>query len=884
MALPHLTNPDVVPDQPLTPDEAARQSRRRRIIRRIAFSLASLIVVTAVAGFFFARHWASQAMHESLPQLDGSIALPGLAAPVSIQRDTHGVPHLRASSLDDLLFAQGFVTAQDRLWQMDALRRHAAGTLAEILGPSLVAHDRLQRTLELRNSAEKALTTLPPDQLHQLERYAAGVNSSIQVQRNHLPIEFRLLRYEPAPWTPRDTLLVALVMFQDLTTSFSSELNREALTAKLPAHLVDDLYPTVTWRDHPPAQPIVDLTAPQKDIPDIPLDESQTRLDKPTLSTTSADLIALQRTLRNPVCDGCFAGSGNWVVSGSHTATGKPILSNDMHLTHNVPGIWYQADLQAPTATGNLHVAGVSLPGVPFIIVGHNEHVAWGFTNLGAEVQDLYIEHVRGNANSAEYESTSGVWKPLLRDREVIHVKNGKDVVIDIAGTQHGTVVTPIISGILPSERRAISLRWIVYDPGALNFAMLGINNAVDGTSLVEAFSAFGGPAQNLVYADDQGHIGYHAIGRIPLRGSVMTPSPISPVPTDALDSTQEWVGTIPYERLPQAVDPTNGILATANSRITPDDYPYPLALNWGAPYRNQRIWKVLTDKSISTKNKLTPADMLALQTDIYSDLDRVIAQRLAYAIDHASKTELTKDKQLHQAADLLRDWNGNVDADAAAPAIVVATRAALWPLLIDPQIVAPAKAQPNPTAQAEGKAQPLPAAALYTWGNKSYAEEWLIMHTPARWLPKNYTTWDDLLAAAVADSLRLAKAPADLSKWQYGQFRQLDIEHPVFGQSALLQRIIGVPTGPGIHSQSGDDATVKQVGHSFGPSERFTADLADLDHSTLNLVLGESANPTSQWFMDQWPAWYNGTTFSLPFSNAAVDAATTHTLTLAPR
>ncbi len=884
MSLPHLTNPDVVPDEPLTPDEAARQSRRRRIIRRFLFSFTLLIVVAAVAGFFFARHWASQAMHESLPQLDGSVTLPGLAAPVSIQRDAHGMPHLRASSLDDLLFAQGFVTAQDRLWQMDSFRRHAAGTLAEILGPSLVAHDRLQRTFELRNSADRALTTLPPDQLHQLERYAAGVNASIQLQRSHLPIEFRLLRYEPAPWTPRDTLLVALVMFQDLTTSFSSELNREALTAKLPAHLVDDLYPTVTWRDHPPAQPIVDLTAPQKDIPDIPLDESQTRLDRPALSTTSEDLIALQQTLRNPICDGCFAGSGNWVVSGAHTSTGKPLLSNDMHLTHNVPGIWYEADLQTPTPTGNLHVAGVSLPGVPFIIVGHNEHVAWGFTNLGAEVQDLYIEHVRGKANSAEYETPSGAWKPLLRDREVIRVKNSKDVVLDIAGTQHGTVVTPIISGILPSEKRAISLRWIVYDPAALNIALLGINNATDGASLVEAFSAFGGPAQNLVYADDQGHIGYHAIGRIPLRGSVMTPSEISPVPTDALDSTQEWVGTIPYERLPQAIDPANGILATANNRVTRDDYTYPIALNWGAPYRNQRIWKVLTDKSISMKNQLTPADMLALQTDIYSDLDRVIAQRLAYAIDHASKPELTKDKRLHEAADLLRDWNGNVDADAAAPAIVVATRAALWPLLINPQVTPQGKSQPNPTAQTEGKTQPLPVAALYSWGNKSYAEEWLIMHTPARWLPKTYATWDDLLATAVADSLRIANAPVDIAKWHYGEFRPLDIEHPVFGQAALLQRIIGVPTGPGVHPQSGDDATVKQVGRTFGPSERFTADLADLDHSTLNLVLGESSNPTSQWFMDQWPAWYSGTTFPLPFSNAAVDAATTHTLTLTPR
>jgi penicillin amidase len=930
MSLPHLTNTDVVPDEPLTPEEAALRAKRRRIFSRIVTTLSTLVILIAVIGFVTTRHWLRQTMSDSLPQLDGSISLPGLTAPVTIQRDTHGVPHIRAASLDDLVLAQGFVTAQDRLWQMDALRRHASGTLAEILGPSLLPHDRLQRTLALRIAADRATATLPPNQLRLLERYAAGVNASIAIQRAHLPLEFRLLRYQPAPWTPRDTLLIGLVMFQDLTTSFPTELNREDLTAKLPPHLIGDLYPVVTWRDHPPTQPVVDLTTPQKDIPDVPLDESQTKLEtpRPVESSTQAlstqatkrvphvpflghgfppvlkssstqptaspeDLLALQQTLRNPICEGCISGSNDWVVSGAHTATGKPLLSNDMHLTHNVPGIWYQADLEAPTPAGELHVIGVTLPGVPFIIVGHNAHVAWGFTNLGATVQDLYIEHTRGAGATAEYESQNGAWKPLLHDHEVIHIKGGKDVAIDIPATQHGTAITPIISGVLPTEKRTLSLRWTIYDPATVNPSFLAINTATDGASLVSAFSTYGGPTQNLVYADDQGHIGYHAVGRIPFRGSVMTPSPISPVPTDALDATQEWVGAIPYDRLPQAIDPPNGILATANARVTPDDYPYPITLNWGSPYRNQRIWKILTDKSISTKNKLTPADMLAIQTDVYSDLDHVIAERLAYAIDHASKPELTRGKsearRLHQAADLLRAWNGNIDADAAAPAIVVATRAALWPLLINPQINSQLSPPPNAVAQTEsgaksGNAQPVLAAALYTWGNKAYAEEWLIMHTPARWLPKNYATWDDLLAIAVSQGLRIANAPADLSKWRYGQFRPIDIEHPVYGQSPLLQRLIGLPTGTGIQPQSGDDVTVKQVGRAFGPSERFTADLANLDHSTLNLVLGESSNPASPWFMDQWAAWYNGTALPLPFTDFAVDATTTHTLTLTPR
>jgi penicillin amidase len=869
-----------------SPEEArsALKVRRRRIFHRLVVIFTALLIVCVTVGSFYGRHWTRQALRDALPQLDGSVSLSGLSAPVTVQRDGHGVPHLRASSVDDLAMAQGFVTAQDRLWQMDALRRHAAGNLAEILGVPLIPHDRAQRTLQIRAAADRALAILPPDQLHLLERYAAGVNASIAAQSTHLPLEFRLLRYVPAPWTPRDSLLIGLVMFQDLTNSFPTQLNREALTALLPSHLVGDLYPVDSWRDHPPAQPTIDLTAPQQDIPDVPLDESQTKLRKPSFPTaTIDDLLALQQTLKNPVCEGCFAGSNDWVVSGAHTATGKPLLSNDMHLAHNVPGIWYQADLEAPTANGELHVSGVSLPGVPFIIVGHNAHVAWGFTNLGAEVQDVAIEHTRGSGNTMEYQSPDNTWHAVIHQQEVIHVKGAKDVLLDVPATQHGGMTTPIVSGMFPSEKRSLSLRWTIYDPANITPSFFAVNTATDGASLVSAFSTFGGPAQNVVYADDQGHIGYHAVGKIPIRGNIATPSPISPVPSDALDATEEWVGTIPYDMLPRASDPPNGILATANARVTSDDYPYPITLNWAAPYRNERIWKVLAARATETKDKLTAADMLALQTDVYSDVDHVIAQRLAYAIDHATKSDFSSEKigakRLHQAADLLRDWNGNVDADAAAPAIVVATRASLWPLLLDPQL----RSQPEIKSDLQPGVHRT-GAALYTWGNKAYAEEWLIMHTPSRWLPSAYSTWDDLLTAAVSKALADNHAPADLAKWRYGQFRPIDIEHPIYSQSPILQRVLDVPTSPGPQPQSGDDVTVKQVGRSFGPSERFTADLSDLDHSTLNIVLGESSNPLSAWFMDQWPAWYHGTTFPLPFSQAAVDAAATHTLTLNPR
>jgi penicillin G amidase len=839
--------------------------RRTPLFIKIVAILIPLFIVLTIAAFFGARHWTRQALHDSLPQLDGTFSIPGLSAPVTVQRDAQGIPHIRAASLDDLIIAQGYVTAQDRLWQMDSLRRYVTGEMAEIVGDSMIPHDRLQRTLQIRAAADRAFAAYPPEQVHLLELYARGVNASMEAQRAHLPIEFRLLRYQPAPWTPRDTIAVGIVLFQDLTTTFPQKLDREALTAKLPPELLADLYPVGSWRDHPPAQPPIDLTAPQENIPDIPLDESQTKLKIPdTLQRTqpisSNDLLTLQQTLKSPTCDNCRAGSNNWTVSGAHTATGKPLLSNDMHLAHSLPGIWYEADLEAAMSNGaDFHVTGVSLPGVPFIIVGHNDHIAWGFTNLGADVQDVYIEHLRGTGDSTEFESPDGTWHRVLHQTETIHVRGHKDITLDIPVTQHGSLTTPIISSIFPSEKRAISLGWTIYDSANIAAApLLYVNSATDWPSFTSAFSTFGGPAQNVVYADDQGHIGYHAVGKIPVRGSLIQPTPISPIPVDALDATQQWTGYIPFDQLPQSFDPPNGILATANSRITPDGYTFPITSNWAAPYRNERIWKVL-----SSKDHLTPADMLALQTDVYSELDHVLAQRFAYAVDHST----TKDKRLHQAADILRNWNGNVDAEASAPAIVDAARDALWPILLNPHL----GANPNATAQ------------LYTWGEKSYAEEQIIMHTPTRWLPTNYANWDELLTDAVNKGLLQARAPFDLNKWQYGKAHPVEIEHPIFAQSPILQRILGMPIGTGIQLQSGDGSTVKQVGRSFGPSERFTADLFDLDHSTLNLVLGQSANPTSPWFLNQWPAWYKGTTYPLPFTKPAVDGATTHTLTLTP-
>ena len=904
---------------------------------RVFCVVVALLALLFAAAFFAGRHFIPIAMRQNLPQLDGSLAVHGLAAPVTVERDARGVPHIHAGSMDDLVFAQGFVTAQDRLWQMDLLRRHAAGQLAAILGRPMLEHDRLQRTRQLRAAADRAIAVLPADQRHWLEVYARGVNASIAAQRDRIPVEFRLLAYRPAAWTPRDSILVELVMFQDLTTGFPQKLAREALAAHLSPELIADLYPVGSWRDHTPGQPMPDVSAPQPELNDIPLDESQSSLRRPSpaATTSPSDLLSLNQTLAlfHAPCSACVAGSNAWAVSGSRTASGKPLLSNDMHLSLSVPELWYEADLQAtnPAPLAAFHAAGITLPGTPFVIAGHNDHVAWGFTNLGADVQDLIVEHTRGTSSGAEYQTASGAWLPVRYQTEVIQVRGSTDVILDVPLTRHGDTDTPIVSSVFPTERRSLSLRWTIYDPANLTDPFFAVNSAADWPSMLAAFADWGGPAQNLVYADDQGHIAYHALGRIPIRGDINNPSPLSPVPTDATApdaALHEWAGYIPFDQLPQAFDPPDGVLATANARVTPDGYRFPITLDWMAPYRTERIYKVLESspervldassvnlpeapaaksansgsattpaaapgpgETLAPIHLLTPADMLALQDDVTSGPDRILAQRLAYAIDHATGP-LKNDPTLHQAADILRKWNGSVDAAAAAPAIVNAARATLWPMLLIPKLAPEAGTQLVQGADLS-KVRNLPADAaqaanlwqLYTWGERESVEEQLITHAPARWLPSAYPTWDDFLAAVVQRGLRNAHAPLDLATWQQGSAFRLDIEHPLFSHATLLARLLlGVPTGTGPQSQSGDTTTVRQSGQAFGPSERFTADLSDPDRTTLNLALGQSGNPASPFYMDQFQSWLRGTTFPLPFTPAATWPTIAHTLTLTPR
>ncbi|HTV14211.1 MAG TPA: penicillin acylase family protein [Acidobacteriaceae bacterium] len=801
------------------------EDARRHPVLRVLVVLA-LLLALAVAGMVVTGGvWLKHKMQSSLPVIDGQELTPGLTAPVTVRRDQHGVPHIQAANMDDLLFTQGYVTAQDRLWQMDMARRMAAGDAAEILGSKLVEHDRMQRILAMRPTAERLMATLDPQNRRYFEDYARGVNQYIRAHGDRLPAEFRLLMYQPKPWQPSDSIVIVLSMVQTLDEHWPEKLVRERLTARLGPTLAADLYPTGSWRDHPPISSELPITAPNQVMPDVPLDESQT-------GELRDDLLHVEQLTGHAPgsCTTCIAGSNEWVVAGSKTASGRAMLSNDMHLEQQIPNIWYENGLEAP----GFHATGVTVPGIPFVVAGHNEHVAWGFTALYGDNQDVYVEHT--NAQD-EYQAPDGTWRPVEHAQETIHVRGSHDVTVDVARTDHGVVITPLI----PGETRTLALDWSIYDPKASGFPLLAIDRASNWTEFRSALAGWWAPTLNVVYADDQGHIGYQAVGYIPSRPGGLAGVPIT-------DNQHEWQGYIPFDTMPSAYDPPDGLLATANARVTPDGYPTPLTLEWAEPYRNERIWKWL-----SPKQKLTQQDMLTLQTDIYSELYQEVAQRLAYAIDHAKQT----DAQLRQAADLLRTWDGVVSVDSPAATIVESVR--FLPAILRPKLGDDWR--------------------LYRWAESSYVTEQIIMKEPAAWLPPHYATWDDFLTDLVRQGLAQSHAPADLSTWRYGQTHVIDLEHPLYGLLPWFKNWTG--TGP--QPQSGNTTTVKQVGRTFGPSQRFTIDWANVDGATEDIVMGESGDPLSPYYRDQWPYWYGGKTFALPFSDEAVTAATAHTLHLEP-
>ena len=555
-----------------------------RVIRYVNIAIGIVLVVFAAVVYWFA--------YRPLPQTAGTITAP-VSQRVTIARDALGVPHISAATEDDAFFAQGFVVAQDRLWQMDGLRRLAGGNLSEIVGPAALEADRDSRRLRMRRIAEEAYVSLPAPDRAPLAAYARGVNYFIETHLHDLPIEFTLLGYSPRPWSVVDTILIGLHMYRDLTTTWKDEILKRDMLATGDRAKVNFLFPA---RSGGEAQP----------------------------------------------------GSNAWAIGGAHTASGKPLLANDMHLEYSIPGIWYMVHLQAP----GLDVSGVSLPGTPGVIVGHNRRIAWGVTNLHFDVQDLYIENFDERTGRYLY---GGQWEQAREEREVIPVKGAPAVEMPIWVTRHGPLL-------INDAKEHLALRWAAAEPRAFQFPFPELNRAGNWREFTAALARFPGPAQNFVYADVDGNIGYHASGLLPIRKNYT-----GDVPVDGSSGEFEWHGFIPFDDLPSFYNPPRGVIVTANQNPFPPGYQYTVNGNFASQYRSNQIRDLLT-----ARNGWRAEEMLAVQKDVYSGFLEYVARAIVAAYDQRKAQHTALDN----AVALLRGWNGQVDKDEAAP--MVATLAYL--------------------------------------------------------------------------------------------------------------------------------------------------------------------------------------------------------------
>ncbi len=561
-----------------------------------------------------------------LPPLAGRLALPGLAAPVEIVRDRDGIPRVRAHSEDDAWFALGVLHAQDRLWQIEMNRRIAAGRIAEVLGPAALPADRFLRTLGLRRRAEATLAHFAPGTRRVLEAYAAGVNAWLAQRTGPLPPEFVLSGVVPESWAPADSLGWVKVMSWDLSSNWSDELARLRLSARLSTAQIQQLLPPYPG-EAPPRLP--ELAAWYRSL--------------------DARLGVLE-TLRIAAlpAGGEGLGSNNWVVAGSRSASGQPLLANDPHLGLTAPSVWYLAQLEAP----GLRVLGATLPGVPLVVIGRSERIAWGMTNTKPDTQDLYLEKLDG---AGHYLAPEG-WQPLAVRRETIGVKGAPDEVLEVRETRHGPLLP--LDAALP-EGYALALAWTTLADDDLTFqAGARLPRARDWAGFVEALRDFHSPQQNFVYADVDGHIGFIAPGRVPLRRPDNALKGLAPAP--GWDARYDWTGFVPFEALPRRFDPPEGVLYSANEKIVADDYPYWLTSEWATPYRARRI-----RERLAATPRHTPESFAALQRDVRSlwATDMLPLLRAAEPPDAQAREWQTR----------LLAWDGEMVAERAEPLVYAA-------------------------------------------------------------------------------------------------------------------------------------------------------------------------------------------------------------------
>lgn len=713
-------------------------------------------IVLLICGF---AYWTG---YRVLPVVDGEITA-GVKAPGTISRDERGIPSIGASSIEDALFLQGYATAQDRLFQMDALRRKAAGELSEVVGSATLELDADSRRLRMRRAAELHARIMPAQDRAYLAAYARGVNQFIRTHRGKLPTEFALLGYDPKPWTITDTVLAGLEMYRSLTTTWKHEVQKKSLLEGGDAAKVNFLYPPRSGQEIAP-------------------------------------------------------GSNAWAISGKHTATGKPLVSNDPHLMWGLPSTWYSVRINAP----GLHVAGVSLPGVPGVIVGHNENIAWGVTNLGFDVQDVYEERLDLRTMRYEYQ---GQQLPLQVEREIIQVKGERPQPFDVLATRHGSLMQ--FSG-----NQGLAMRWVATEAGSFQFPFIQLGQARNWEEFRAALKRYPGPGQNFVYGDKDGNIGYQATGLLPIRKNHQ-----GDVPVPGWTGDFEWTSVIPFDDLPSFYNPESGYIVTANQNPFPPDYKYPVHGDFSPPYRANQIRAML-----AAKPQWPVDDMVVVQKDVYSAFSHFLAQQVVAAFDKRKPTNAS----LQEPVAILRTWNGQMEKNLSAPLIVSFVYQQLKRSVVE-------RASPK-------------KGELYQDQMSQAVIERLLRERPQGW----FEDWDKQLIQSLDNGIEeiRAKQGSNPAAWSYGRYNDLTIPNPVLGRIPVIGEWLSV-VNVGPVEMSGSSTTVKQTGKNIGPSMRFTGNTGDWEQSRLDLTIGQSGQAFSKNYKDQWESYWAGRSTPFAFVNA---------------
>lgn len=779
-----------------------------RFLARVMLILA-LLLGAVLAYFYFS----------TTVQIKGEVRLKGLTGDARVTRDAQGVAHIKASTDQDAVFALGYTHAQDRLWQMEFQRRIGAGRLSEVLGKAALEQDKFLRTWGFYRAAQADLPRLSQRSRTMLEAYSAGVNA--RIAQGKLPLEFTILRFKPAPWTPTDSLVWQKMMAFDLNDSWETERDNALLDAKLGRERRKQLE-----QEAPENGPSILSKA---DLEQSGIQATGETVE-PARATTSARAALAAQTLRqlagleNRIADLGFQpmvgkGSNSWVVSGRFTQSGKPILSDDPHLTMSAPSLWYLASLEGKT----LKVVGATIPGLPAVVIGRNERIAWGVTNFGNDAQDLFLE-------------PAGV--ALTDVEEIIKVKDGPDVRLTVRSSARGPIISEVITGVL----QRVALSWPALQPGDTTLdAFLEINYAQNWTEFRGAMRQYVSPSQNFIYADVDGNIGYIAPGKMPIRAGMDGETPVS-------SEVGRWTGFVPFERLPQVYNPPEGFIVTANHKAIPASYPYRLGGEWAAPWRAERILERLSE--LKTRGKITPDDMRSLQMDQKSRVWELFKAQMLSVTPSSGGTKDLETRALEQ----LRNWDGIMGEKSVPASIFAAWYKELSRMprdeIADPQF---GEYRNNPYFLSQQLEQ-----------NGTFCK--------APGIPDCKTLLSSTFKVAIADLER--RLGGTVSNWEWGKLHRAEMRHGALNSVQTLREVWTRSS-----SNGGGFATVNVAGYdqdtftqTHGPGYRQVVDLANMNSSSFMIHLGQSGNPLSSHYADLLRPWHDGKTLNMTLDDVGGD------------